>query len=114
MSYLEHIGVLGMRWGHRRAPMPDTSSQDHQTTRALRTKKVHELSNDELKKLTTRLQLEKQYRELTKQDISPGQKFVTELLTSHLKTELSSGLITLSKSMAPQVQAAIENKFKKG
>jgi hypothetical protein len=46
----------------------------------LKGRKLNELSNDELKKLTARLQLERQYKDLTRIDQTPGRKFVSEVL----------------------------------
>jgi hypothetical protein len=76
---LTHFGVLGMHWGVRRN-RTDTSSPDHTLVKSIRTKKLNEMSNDELKKLTTRLNLEKQYKDLTKNDVSLGSKIAGQLL----------------------------------
>jgi hypothetical protein len=80
MTVLKHIGILGMKWGRRKAKVSGPSSSDHKTSRSLKTKKLNELSNDELKKLTTRLQLEKQYKDLTKVELTGGKKIAAELL----------------------------------
>ncbi len=68
---LQHWGVLGMHWGVRRNRV-DTSSPEHREVKALRKKKVHELSNAELKKITTRLQLEKQLKDITDAERKAG------------------------------------------
>lgn len=56
---LAHYGVRGMRWGVRkdRGGRRKTSA-DYDEVAPLKKKKVHELSNAELKKLTERMQLE--------------------------------------------------------
>jgi hypothetical protein len=83
---LQHVGVLGMKWGvHRRNP-----SQDSTQATTLKKKHVSEMSNEELKTLTTRLQLEKQYKDLTKTEMSPGRKFANEMLSKIGKQLLSS------------------------
>lgn len=110
MNDLQHFGILGMHWGVRKA---STSHPDHVTAVGLKKKKLHELSNAELKTLTSRLQLEKQFKDLSKQDVSAGKKFVTDLLMGALKNEVSSGLTTFSKALAPHVQSFIEKKIKK-
>lgn len=94
MSDLMHIGVLGMKWGRRKARSsgPDTSSADHKSAVQIKRKKLSEMSNDELKKLTTRLQLEKQYKDLSKVDTTPGQKFVSDILQNTGKQLISKWL----------------------
>lgn len=79
---LYHYGIKGMRWGVRksRSTKTDKQSDDYKKTKPLRKKKASELSNEELKALTTRLQLEKQFKDLNKKDIAKGQKFVTDIL----------------------------------
>ena len=43
-------------------------------------KTVKNLSNDELRELVTRLELEKRYRDLSPKDVSKGKKFVDDVL----------------------------------
>jgi len=86
MNDLKHFGIPGMRWGIRRKN-PDGStkqrggSEDFKRTKQLRKKKLKDLSNNEIKDLNNRLQLEKQYKELTRKKISFGRKKVTEILS---------------------------------
>jgi hypothetical protein len=78
---LQHFGVRGMHWGVRRI-FQDKRSPEHKETKTLLKKKVSQMSNAELKKVTARLQLEKQYKDLTKKEVSAGQKLANELLGS--------------------------------
>lgn len=100
---LEHVGILGMKWGHRKASSSSSrpSSSDHKQTSVLKKKKLSEMSNDELKKLTTRMQLEKQFKDLSKGDMSPGQKFISETLQG-------AGKQLASKYIANAGEAAIK------
>jgi DNA-binding transcriptional MerR regulator len=87
---LYHYGILGMKWGRKKArgiaKSYRISSDDHlEIRKILKEKRLNELSNAEIKQLTTRLQLEKQYRDLTKTEMSPGKKFVTEILGNAAK-----------------------------
>jgi hypothetical protein len=90
---LTHFGIPGMKWGVRRKRPSGPSSSDHTTARSLQGKKLNELSNEELKKLTTRLQLEKQYKDLTKVEIGGGRKFVTDVLQTSAKTIASKFIV---------------------
>lgn len=73
-NYLYHYGVLGMKWGVRRARrQPSTDSSE---AKALKKKKVSELSNAELRKLNDRMNLERNYSQLNPSAIKKGAKMV--------------------------------------
>lgn len=81
-----HYGILGMRWGKRKGTSTSTTtklSKDAKEKQNLKKKKVSEMTNDELRKLNTRMQLEKQYKELT--PTTKGRKIVTDLLVGAAK-----------------------------
>ena len=92
-NFLEHFGKTGMRWHHRKgassptepAPTPKKISEDYLKKASIKGKKVSELSNAELKVFNDRAVLEKQYKTLTKAEISPGQKFVKDLFVNMAK-----------------------------
>lgn len=73
---LYHYGVLGMKWGKRKA----RQSEDYKKARAIKKKKISEMSNEELKTLNNRLNLEANYREVSKRNVSSGRKWVTGIL----------------------------------
>lgn len=100
---LQHFGILGMKWGRRksRSGGVDTSSEDHRAVSSIKKKRVNEMSNDELKKLTARLQLEKQYSDLTKKETNIGVKIVTDIL-------LNTGKQVASKYLADQANTLID------
>ena len=100
-DFLEHIGVLGMKWGRRKnkiknriisiknkSPVKkdtENESDDSKKKDILKKKPLKEMSNAELKEFTTRLQLEKQYKDLNKTEVSAGRKFVNEILGQAVK-----------------------------
>lgn len=110
---LQHFGIPGMHWGRHKissinAKREANRSDDDKTKRELQKKKVHQMSNVELKRLNERLQLEKQYKDLSKTDISAGRKFVTDLLTGSAKQVLSNILTdALTKGAKLAVSTAI-------
>ena len=93
---IEHYGILGMKWGRRRAANSTgdaangprrfglfgrkTMSNDAAVTGGLRKKSLKELSNDDLKTLNARLLLERQFNTLTKKETPAALKFVGDVL----------------------------------
>ena len=81
---LMHYGVLGMKWGVRKDRRSGSSrkrgksswSDDAREARAIKKKKVKQMSNAELKKLNERTRLEQEYSRLNPNAISKGWKMV--------------------------------------
>jgi hypothetical protein len=88
-EFLEHVGILGMKWGRKKV----RTSDDHNKKVSLKGKKINEMTNAELKSFNERLQLERQYKQLTQSEINPGKKFVNDLLTSTAK-QVAANYIT--------------------
>ena len=87
MNDLKHFGVLGMKWGVRRGRNVSSRfgknknstkgwSEDAKETGRLKKKKVSQLTNAELQKLNTRMNLENNYRSLNKSNVSKGLAYV--------------------------------------
>lgn len=55
-------------------------SQDHLRAKELKKKNISELSNAELRELNNRMQLESQYKNLKRQNVSAGQKFIKDVM----------------------------------
>ena len=104
---LEHFGIPGMHWGRRKGKASahvETPSEDHKTKMAIKSKKISEMSNAELKVVNERLQLEKKYKELSTEDLSKGQKFVRDMLLNSAKQTAQQ---QTNKYMSKAAEAAI-------
>lgn len=137
-EYIQHYGKLGMHWGRRngtsrlsslgiKKKLPTINdhskdSADYTKKVELKKKKMNQLTNTELQTLNTRLQLERSYKDLSKADLSPGKKFVTETITKFGK-DIATDMITkglnnsldtvVSKGITIGLNAAMNQGLKK-
>lgn len=87
---LTHHGIPGMKWGRRRSKaqlasarkFKKPSEDDHEDYKKAHSKKsVKSMSDKELRERNNRLQMEKQYSDLTKKD-GTGKKLVTAFVAT--------------------------------
>lgn len=107
-----HVGVLGMRWGHRKSKPVSTSSSDHVESRTLKKKPLHELSNSEIAKINNRLQLEKTFKELDRSKADRGKKIVEDVLSEQGKKILTSIAVAGVALATPYVKKIVATAFK--
>lgn len=103
LAFLSHYGVLGMRWGVRKSRGSgrvsshpySKGSKDHIKAQHLKKKGLKNLTNEELKTVNQRIQLESQYKKLNPGHISKGKNVLKELAGTGA---LVVGVYSLSKS----------------
>lgn len=93
-NYLEHFGILGMKWGRRKGKISNIKkisnhSDDHIEKAKLSKKRLNEMTNAELKRFNERAQLERTYKSLTDNSINPGKKFVQDFVATQSKNAVN-------------------------
>lgn len=98
MQELKHYGVLGMKWGRRRAST-STSTPHEDSKRSWEKMTVSSMSNAELKKRIRRLEMEKKYADLNPAATKPGKKLANEILGNagkQVATEITKKTLTFA------------------
>lgn len=116
---LKHYGIPGMRWGRRKQPDGSYKAIGRKKEKApSQLSKAKGMSDDDLKAAVKRLQLERQFADLTKQSVSPGQAFIKKTLADAGKKAvttyvdqaaskaLQKGMLTISAQLAKQAKKA--------
>ena len=136
INQLYHYGVLGMKWGVRKdrrtgaskrtgnskgdksttTKPPVPKAEDFLESRRYKAKAVAGLNNAELKKLNERLNLEKQYKDLTKAERQKGKNFMSEALSSGLKQTAqtvvaASSLYAVKKAIEKSLGAQVSKEM---
>lgn len=90
---LKHYGVLGMKWGVRRAQKKQSADYKEKQKRKSDLKNRRSLSDSDIDKKIKRLQSEKKLKELTNEDLYPGRTAVKKFLGSTGTKVLSNAAV---------------------
>jgi hypothetical protein len=104
-EYLEHHGVKGMKWGVIRetadaaSNMTNHAKNINQSVGNLRRSKskkedISSMSDEDLKKRVSRMNMEQQYSKLTSEKTAKGQTYVKDIL------DLAGGALGIAGSIA--------------
>ena len=90
-AVLQHHGILGQKWGIRRTESQlargskGTVSSKKVSAKETEKSKIKSMSDTELRQKINRIQMERQYSQLSKKDVSAGQKFVSDVFMNAAK-----------------------------
>lgn len=116
-EYLEHHGILGQKWGVKHGPpYPLDKKTSKKVSSGKVTINVKDLSDDDLKKIVQRLNMEKQLKDLTKEQKSKGKKFGEKALDKLGETTLNiifgAAQDVGKKALTKKLEAALEKASK--
>lgn len=120
IDFIEHHGVKGMKWGRRNKRQPSVSRAKGKAKP--KRPGAHSLSDEELRKTVSRMQLEQQYSALMHKrgSTNKGANFAKNLLRTSQGIAASAAKETAKNMLAKRMQSALEDamsgrkKFKQG
>jgi hypothetical protein len=80
INALEHHGILGMKWGVRRNKSQILRTGASSKRKSENKKNVKDMSDDELRKVVNRLQMERQYSQLSEGNVGRGREYVKKII----------------------------------
>lgn len=116
---LYHHGIKGMKWGVRRSraqlgysssPRKTKKQAQKVSSKQQRRNEMKNMSDAELRNRINRIQMEKQYMQLTEPQLSPGKKFVKDVLTNAAKQTVTN---YTAKYMTKGMEALMDQAKKK-
>ncbi len=117
-NYLIHYGVLGMKWGVRRTPeqlararrrsMTDESHKDYK--KAHTPKSIKSMSDAELRNRLNRLQMERQYSQLSESNVSKGKEYAQKVFKAGTTVAAVTTTALTIYNNADKIKAILEKK----
>lgn len=96
-NYLAHYGVLGMKWGVRKKRVKQSINHHRKESRIKKERKNaykrrRTMSDEELRNRINRLQMEKQYAQLSQEDLNPGRMEAKKAMRAAKRTVITSAI----------------------
>ena len=113
---LEHHGVKGMRWGHRKLDASSrTNGKTNKTNKTNKTtkttkKQIKRMSDSEVQSRIKRLESEKKLSKLSKEDSNPTKQFIKSVMADSGKRVLTT---VATNAMIGGVRYATDKSYSK-
>jgi hypothetical protein len=109
-EFIEHHGVKGMKWGRRIKRLPSINRGKSKS----KGPSVHDISDEDLRKAVSRMQLEQQYKTLTQKNktTSLGARAAQNLLRTSTGIASNAAKETAKNMLAKRMQSALEEAMK--
>ncbi len=104
-EFLEHYGVLGMKWGIRNRSVKETRARSKREKLA---NNRRNLSDGDLRNYISRLNEEKQLKRLVDEDLSPGKTIAKRIMS---ETGQKVARTVISGAALYAIKVVIEKKF---
>jgi hypothetical protein len=113
-EFIEHHGIKGMKWGIRNKRRQPTISRGSKRKARVQGPSVHDISDEDLRKAVSRMQLEQQYKTLTQKNktTSLGARAAQNLLRTTTGIASNAAKETAKNMLAKRMQSALEEAMK--
>lgn len=112
-TFFEHFGIKGMHWGirNKRSTVKRPTSSEHKKARELQRKGPHGLTNNQLRSVNERLNLEQNFNKMNPGKRKKGEAHIKALLAT---ASLASSAVAILNSPAGKLAVSAGKNYRTG